>query len=240
MITNKKTGYILTITGIMMVLAGATTLVLANEQDTVVPSAVETTAAELEMAGSIEEKVAESLELVAEVETKVENEMPMVASSASAPTQQKTQQPNGVKKGEQFVDYIVNKFDFSRKSISLVSRNEGTGDIPDLVIKLNAKGMDHRFAVECAWRSSMPEDELIWASEDKIGKIENYIRNHNMKTFIVIGIGGSPSAPQKLYIVPFDERPYRNLYTSVLEKYKCQSVSGKFFYDPNTKKLTIK
>lgn len=228
MFLNKKFGYVLTIIGMLMVIAGATTLVHANEPEETAISSKETT-------------IAEPVELMAEViESPVEVETPVVASTVPSSKQQKSQQPSGVRKGEQFVNYIVNKFDFSRKSISLVSRNEGAGDTPDLVINLKVKGKDYRFAVECVWRNSMPKDELTWASEEKMDKIEKYIRSHKTKTFIVIGIGGTHSAPQKLYIVPFDERPYRNLYTSVLEKYRCQSVSGKFFYEPDTHNLTIK
>ena len=149
---------------------------------------------------------------------------------------------SNVQKGQAFEEYVISKFDFSRKSLTLLSRadNSSTATKPDLDIKLTAGGKDYRFAVECVWRQDMPQESLDWCKEEKIEVLKSYEKKNNAKVFIVVGIGGAPRNPEQLYIVPLDERPYANIYTSVLSKYEVTTKEGKFFYETSTNRLTIK
>lgn len=149
---------------------------------------------------------------------------------------------SNVEKGLAFEEYVISKLDFSRKSLTLLSRadNSARATMPDLDIKLAAGGKEYRFATECVWRKNMPHESLDWCREEKIEVLKGYEKKNNVKVFIVVGIGGNPRNPEQLYIVPFNERPYANIYTSVLQKYKVTTMEGKFFYEISTNTLTIK
>lgn len=149
---------------------------------------------------------------------------------------------SNVHKGQAFEEYVISKFDFSRKSLTLLSQadNSSSTTKPDLDIKLSAGGKEYRFATECVWRQNMPQETLDWCKEGKIEALKSYEKKMNAKVFIVVGIGGTPSKPAKLYIIPFNERPYANIYRSVLCKYEVTSTDGKFFYETSTNILTIK
>lgn len=187
--------------------------------------------------------VASTPEVVTEAATAMAGEAVGEVTKEVSTERKKTpgyQKSNGVQKGEAFEEYVIKKFDLSRKSLSLISRAHLSGDSPDIVISVSYKSKNHRVALESVWRNSLPQNDLEWASDAKIKMLNSYSKKYNAQIFIIIGEGGTPSSPQKLYIVPFSERPYKNLYTSVIKKYQCQSLSGKFFYEVDSKNLTIK
>lgn len=184
--------------------------------------------------------VPEPASMTEEPKTAVTEELSVVIPSE--PTKKASSGQSNVQKGEAFEDYVISKFDFSRKSLTLLSRadNSTSATKPDLDIKLTAGGKYYRFAVECVWRQNMPQESLDWCKEGKIEALKNYEKKRNARVFIIVGIGGSPRKPTQLYIVPLDERPYANIYTSVLQKYKVTTMEGKFFYETSTNTLTIK
>lgn len=171
-----------------------------------------------------------------------ESTVPVVATSNDEPARTSNNEQSNIQKGQAFEEYVISKFDFSRRSLTLLSRanNNTRASIPDLDIKLTAGGKEYRFAAECVWRQNMPQESLDWCKEEKIELLKNYETTNNAKVFIIAGIGGTPNLPVQLYIIPLDERPYANIYTSVLAKYEVTTLEGKFFYETSTNRLTIK
>ena len=73
---------------------------------------------------------------------------------------------------------------------------------PDLVLEYDG----YPFAIECKWRSHMPQDiskELL--PPDRVALFVKYSRENKLPVFLLLGIGGLPSDPDLLYLVPVKE-----------------------------------
>ena len=114
-----------------------------------------------------------------------------------------------VLKGRQFEDYVVSLFDLpNNKKLTL---KEWRGDktlpgiypennsAPDLVFSYDW----HPFAIECKWRSHMPKDvEKELLPSDRQVFFQQYSKENSMPIYLLLGIGGLPFNPERLYLVP--------------------------------------
>ncbi len=88
---------------------------------------------------------------------------------------------------------------------------------PDITIR-DLKTLD-LFNVECKYRSKI-YNKIHWA---KLKHINNYIKFDQMyknPTFIVIGLEGSASSPERMFCLPLKNAEYTNLYISFLKSYE--------------------
>jgi hypothetical protein len=147
-------------------------------------------------------------------------------------------------KGRLFEEYVISLF--NKDSFWLLDwqmskkRDEYTHldlNYPDLYL-LFAGRKHYRFAVECKFVSVVNHDEQFeWASDGEIKSYRRYQAKFNIPVFIVIGIGGEPSSPEKLFVTPLYEICNN---TSVVESdlmpYK-RKPTQRFFYDTIQLKL---
>lgn len=162
------------------------------------------------------------------------------ASSTNEVIEKKKQGLSSTEKGEQFEEYIIKKFDFSRNSLKLLSRTESTQakSRADLLIELTTQKAKYNIAVECTWRSEASAAAFEWTKEGTLNKMLASAKKDKATLFLLLGEGGKPSHPNDLYIIPITNA---NQFTiQNLTIYRCNNLSGKFFYDGPSKKLTIK
>lgn len=125
------------------------------------------------------------------------------------------------RKGRQFEEWVVSQFPKSEYTIK-EWRSDKFKDgnyaestrYPDLEVELKLKNATHLFAVECKYRSYLPEN-FEWTSQEKIHIYNTYARERDIPTFVIFGIGGTPSAPAEVIIAPLEklQKPY------ITEKY---------------------
>lgn len=73
--------------------------------------------------------------------------------------------------------------------------------MPDLHIRHRLDAGVVEYYVECKYRSSLPDGILDLTSQ--LGRYRRMASaKNNSELFIAVGIGGTPSAPEKLYIIP--------------------------------------
>ena len=73
---------------------------------------------------------------------------------------------------------------------------------PDLIFLYD----EQPFAVECKWRSYMPKDiEKEMLPSDRQHFFQQYAKEHSLPVYLLVGIGGLPSDPDKLYFAPVSE-----------------------------------
>lgn len=120
--------------------------------------------------------------------------------------------PEEMLKGREFEDYVIEELlhigctDSDAKLIewrsdkSLDGVFPETNRLPDLVISFKGK---KKVALECKWRRTLPRstnNELI--TKEKIGIFKQYSTENGIDVWYIIGVGGEPSAPEDLYLIP--------------------------------------
>lgn len=114
-----------------------------------------------------------------------------------------------VLKGREFEDYVVELFDLPHNEKLTLKEWRGDKNLPGVYPEANS-GPDlvfnyegHPFAIECKWRNHMPktiEKELL--PPDRQAFFQQYSKEHSLPIYLLLGIGGLPSAPDELRFVP--------------------------------------
>lgn len=114
------------------------------------------------------------------------------------------------KKGEEFENFVrVNLF--QKDSFKIVERthnyNINKDDFVESTLKPDFKfrslKTNMEFYVEAKWRQSLYNDTLKWSYPEQFDRYQSYSKD--LPLFIVIGLGGSPSHPDKLFLERIDQ-----------------------------------
>ena len=147
--------------------------------------------------------------------------------------------PEEVLKGREFEDFVLELFDLGdSRAYSLIEwrGDKSNGEIapvsntyPDFVIEYKKDNIKKRFAVECKWRASIPRymSKPLLATE-KIERYQEYAKEANMNVNIILGVGGEPSMPEELYIVPINNFQQVASKPSMLKDYRREVISKWF------------
>ncbi len=119
-------------------------------------------------------------------------------------------QSEDVMKGRLFEDFVLDQFETQKKGLSLVewrsdkSWNETypeSNRYPDFVFRYKQK----EFAVECKWRERIYDIRNDLFHKEQISIYRSYSLSRNIPVTIVLGIGGEPSWPEVLYLIPLKQ-----------------------------------
>ena len=130
--------------------------------------------------------------------------------------------PEDLLKGREFEELVLELLDVKNGRLVL---KEWRGDktigkvtpesnrLPDLIVKDTES--DCRVAIECKWRQTLKaESAQVLFEPERIELFERFSRRRKMPVVFLIGVGGEPSEPLDIYIVPL---------TSVIEHTQQQS-----------------
>lgn len=108
-----------------------------------------------------------------------------------------------VLKGREFEDYVVDLFDIRHNGKLTLKEWRGDKTLPGVYPESNS-GPDlvfdndgRPFAIECKWRSHMPNDiakELL--SPERMAAFQRFSEERNMPVYLILGTGGLPSTPR--------------------------------------------
>ena len=114
-------------------------------------------------------------------------------------------------KGREFEDYVLEQLGIANNDRLTLKEWRGDKSLPgiypegnsnpDLVLEYDGRP----FAIECKWRSHLPKDiskELL--PPDRVALFESYAKERRMPVYLLLGIGGLPSDPDKLYLSQLD------------------------------------
>lgn len=147
------------------------------------------------------------------------------------------------KAGYDFEKFIVMKFDKKYFSIQnwasdkfIDGQYAESNMHPDIQLTLKLGGVGYPLAVECKWRSEPSSHFVQFAEPDQLKRYQEFETKTGNPVFIALGIGGKPSAPKSLYIIPIQafQNPVQLL--SKLAKYR-KDVDKLFFYDKEKRTL---
>lgn len=147
--------------------------------------------------------------------------------------------PEEVLKGREFEDFVLELFDLNgTKAYSLLEwrSDKSTGEVnpvsnsyPDFVIEYKEGKKKTRFSVECKWRARISmhiAKPLI--EPEQLERYKEYSSEKHQKVFIILGIGGEPSMPEDLYIVPLESFQETQSKPSMFRRFKREVVDKWF------------
>lgn len=147
------------------------------------------------------------------------------------------------KAGLDFEKFVVQKFDRKYFDIRnwagdkfVEGRYANTTTQPDVHLFLKLRGVSYPFAVECKWRNQPKGDFVRFANDGQLERYKTFGQRENYPVFIVLGIGGKPSDPAELYILPVQELNKPILHRAGLGKYR-KNVDTDFFFDQESNTL---
>lgn len=140
------------------------------------------------------------------------------------------------RKGRQFEEWVVSQFPKAHYTIKEWRADrfkDGTYAescrYPDLEIQLHLKDFAETFAVECKYLSRIPE-KYEWASQEKIDIYNKYAKERDIPTFVIFGIGGTPSSPSEVFIAPLQDLQSPTLTTKRLRTFHSHDLTRSFYY----------
>lgn len=152
-------------------------------------------------------------------------------------------------KGDLFEKYVVENLDDSlyrslkdwRSDKFHDGRFGESNTYPDLQFKFKKqRGYKQRFSfsIECKYRSVRQNSKYITTVDPKqLKRYRNFAREEKQKVFVVFGIGGNPSFPDDIYIVPLADINSSQWTINEFEKYAKHKNKSTFHF--NLKEFTL-
>ncbi len=116
------------------------------------------------------------------------------------------------------------------KSLGSVSPVSNT--YPDFVLEYKEGRRKQKFAVECKWRANIPRrfTQPLFEPEQII-RYQEYAAEKAQNVYIILGIGGEPSMPEVLYLIPIDAISQIQSKPSLLKQFQREVVDKWFSID---------
>jgi hypothetical protein len=150
-------------------------------------------------------------------------------------------------KGDSFERYVVRNF-----NPNYFTLQEWRGDkyvdgvypvsnhFPDLeiVFSLPSRNIKDTFAIECKWRSGWHRNNIEWASDFQVAHYKEYAQRVGIPVFVVIGLGGTPDAPEHVYCIPLEAMQGNTLtFEDVRPYWKKIAERTAFYWDSESRML---
>jgi hypothetical protein len=139
------------------------------------------------------------------------------------------------KKGSEFEAFVVSRFDPELFTLIEWRSDKNTDGIfplmskfPDLEFYFESKSENKLFAIECKWRENFLEGKII-LNKFHIENYKHYEAVTGNLTFIVIGVGNTPSSPNQVYIIPLKDIDNNILHEFNMGVYRRANPGGMFF-----------
>ena len=146
---------------------------------------------------------------------------------------------NTADKGLEFEKFVMSRFNPAQFRL-LDNRSTAIYPLsahdPHLVYQLSSKKSS--FAIECRFRERDYRNKFTWAEDFQLQHYLRFEQKTQMLLFIIIGIGGLPSKPTNVYVIPFKEiSGHTTLALDQFKNYERSNGDTGFFFDGVTGKL---
>jgi hypothetical protein len=143
---------------------------------------------------------------------------------------------DGKKNQEDFITYVSNKFS---KNYFNVSKTASVNNLEylDLSVEYDLLGEEGVFYLNTLWVKSYQDNIVKLASDYEILNYQSYLGANENPIFKILGIGGEPTNPKLLFIIPADRIKKTHQYIQKINEFKKNELHSNFFYDINDKTL---
>lgn len=137
-----------------------------------------------------------------------------------------------------FEAYIADKF--NREEYRLMhwrrdKKTEKTSEklLPTLTFQL-VENSSIQFSIECQYSPSFSSTNAIAILPQQVDVYYTYQKENNRIVFVILGVGGTPEKPERLYVVPLNDIPREQEYlpASYLSRYRKLDIKSNFFLLP--------
>lgn len=151
------------------------------------------------------------------------------------------------RKGYDFEKWVVSMFnrdafvlkEWQGDKIAPTGKYAENNKNPDLVFELKLGPESYPFAVECKWRSEFRSGVVELGYPDQLERYRTFSRERRTPVFIVLGLGGTPDAPEQLFVVPLDKAGQGTWGIHDIAPFRKPMVNSSFFYDLSVGDLKI-
>ncbi len=143
-------------------------------------------------------------------------------------------------KGYDFEKYVISLLDekdwnienLTRDISEEVGRHVKSDSDPDVTVKnLNTGKI---LSIECKYRSKFYIDRnkpgILWAKSYQIKQYNNFQQKNGHPVYVVIGVGGSPSKPENIFLIPLYRLKYPFANEDYLKKFEIIPPDKKFIF----------
>ncbi len=139
-------------------------------------------------------------------------------------------------KSREFEQYAANLFGKQHFAVASHIRGKesrysaagGFGTEPNMKVQYRPTGEE--FFVECRYWVKLGADrKLNWAGEAELKDYFRYSKQHPV--FLVVGLGGRPASPAKMFCIPLKEARWTELFPNVYTKF--ERPPGRTFFWKN-------
>lgn len=212
-------GYFLIIIGVIAIVSGIIMLTSSDEQ-TSSPSRQDTnfasTAINTKPIETHNNRNTDTVVVERVVEKKVETPVPVKETSTAVENEKKeikteTSTDTNKAKGDAFEDFVVNLLaDWRLKLLDRTQDHKSSAGVvaessknPDLHIEQKRGKSEIDYYIECKYRSRWDKGAVNF-EEWQINRYRKFQRDSHRKVVVALGVGGTPSAPATLRLVPLD------------------------------------
>lgn len=140
------------------------------------------------------------------------------------------------KNGYDFEKFVVSRFPsrFEIKQWTSDKFVEGKYDShnldPDLLIEIVTAKHRYPIAIECKFHMGFVNDWVFVAKEEQLDRYRRFQVEHQYPVYIALGVGGSGSSPEELFMVPVNALKFSSARHGYLLNFAI-NPKYKLFYD---------
>ncbi len=160
-------------------------------------------------------------------------------------TQKEEDNPQKEERQEVFRKYILKKF--NRGVFRILKAEDEITEIaetiftnrdllPDRILSLYRKEPQSKIAIDMRWAHRLTKNGVSACRKTALARYKLFELRTGIPTFIILGIGGEPSEPEKLIVVPVRELTSSHLHHRLIEYYEKDPMES-FRYDDLNRKL---
>ncbi|WP_111671752.1 hypothetical protein [Algoriphagus litoralis] len=116
----------------------------------------------------------------------------------------------------------------------LAGRYTSTHLDPDIQVTANTVEGRFPIAVECKWRAKQEGDYIRFAEDKQLERYQEFSKETGKPTFIVLGLGGTPQAPEEVFLIPIHVFKRGSQHRASLVHYRKPNPEVGFFFDPES------
>lgn len=131
-----------------------------------------------------------------------------------------------LKMGIEFERYVLHLFppdefsivDYTKDVLKKMDVRVESDLNPDLEVRHIES--DTVFFVECKFRSGLYKGNLSWTRESQLERYNDFAFINEIPVFVVIGLGGEPASPKRMFCIPLNEAFLTDLPKYLYETYE--------------------